>query len=311
MQNPHSLKFSLNRLMKKVKMSFFASFQINASMTIETALILPFILFFILGFYHFILIINLQTEIQSVLDETARDIARYTYIYEELINLSPSQEEQIKEEMELEVKDVLMQGFSSMYALSRIKKELGEKWLDNSCIKGGSKGIHVLGENLLQKDDMVDIIVQYVVEIPYLPSDIFSFSCLQRTKIRAWTGFKKEQKEEEKEEEIVFITETGTVFHRNKYCTYLNPSIKEIKQYNLETIRNNGGAIYYPCERCLNGKEPIEILPSEKSLSFYITGNGNRYHITAECSSLKRTIIEIPFSKVQEKKPCSKCGEAS
>ena len=42
-------------------------------MTVETALVLPFIIFLILGFYHFILIVNLQMEIQSVLDETARD----------------------------------------------------------------------------------------------------------------------------------------------------------------------------------------------------------------------------------------------
>lgn len=305
-QNQHILKFSLNKLIEKVRTSFFASFFMDAAMTVETALVLPFIIFLILGFYHFILIVNLQMEIQSVLDETARDIARYTYIYEEMINLSPKQGKELEGKIEPELKDLLMNGFSSVYALRKIKGELGEEWLDSSCIKGGSKGIRILKENLLEKDDMVDIVLQYFVDIPYLPGEIFSFSCLQRSRIRAWTGLRKEKEDEEEQEKIVFITETGTVFHRSKYCTYLNPAIKEIKKYSLETIRNNGGEIYYPCKRCLEGSEPIE-----EGLSLYITGNGDRYHVTLKCSSLKRTIIEVPLSEVEERRPCSKCGGGS
>ena len=50
--------------------------------------------------------------------------------------------------------------------------------------------------------------------------------------------------------ERVYITAQGTVYHKSRQCTYLNPSIRQITQEQLDTARNCSGGKYYLCERC-------------------------------------------------------------
>jgi len=97
---------------------------------------------------------------------------------------------------------------------------------------------------------------------------------------------------------IAFITKNGTVYHRNRNCTYLNPSVKAVFYEDLKEKRNENGAIYYACEKCGNGKKTV----------VYITEQGTKYHTSLECSGLKRTIYSILLSEVGGRLPCSKCG---
>ena len=99
--------------------------------------------------------------------------------------------------------------------------------------------------------------------------------------------------------ERVYITAQGTVYHKSRQCTYLNPSIRQITQEQLDTARNSSGAKYYLCERC--GKR--------SGSGIYITDYGEKYHYDKNCSGLKRSIFSVPLSEVQDKGACSKCAE--
>ena len=100
-------------------------------------------------------------------------------------------------------------------------------------------------------------------------------------------------------ERMVYITASGTVFHRSMDCRYLNVSVTSISSSQLKTKKNQYRQSYEPCEICAGGY-PAGIV--------YITSKGNRYHNNPDCSGLKRTIRMVRESQAGGLRPCSRCG---
>jgi len=113
-----------------------------------------------------------------------------------------------------------------------------------------------------------------------------------------WTGFDLNLTDERDGEEYVFVTETGSVYHRSRNCTHLKLSITSAPLSTVSELRNGSGGKYYPCERCGTNMGGM----------VYLTTEGNRYHGTIECSGLRRNIRTIPLSEAIGYRPCSRCG---
>lgn len=120
--------------------------------------------------------------------------------------------------------------------------------------------------------------------------------------VHAWTGAdeKENSGKENQQEEMVYVTESGTVYHRKMGCRYLKVSIQQVAGSWISSMRNNYGEKYAPCESCSRGQSP--------SGSVYITSTGNRYHNQETCSGLKRTIKLVKLSEVGNMHACSSCG---
>lgn len=116
----------------------------------------------------------------------------------------------------------------------------------------------------------------------------------------SWIGYTggSFSKEEGEKEEYVYITETGSKYHRLQDCTYLEVTIKGAKGWEIDDLRNHSKEKYYACESCKPVKEGL----------IYITDWGNRYHGKSDCKALKRTVFVIPLSKAGDRSACSKCG---
>lgn len=101
-------------------------------------------------------------------------------------------------------------------------------------------------------------------------------------------------------QEYVFVTLSGTKYHRNADCIYLRVRPEAVNYDELSGLRNNNGHKYYPCERC----HPIS------TGVVLITPEGTVYHSKADCPSLKRTLRVISLSEAVENGylPCSGCG---
>ena len=284
------------------KLRAFCPASCEGGFTVEAAFVLPVILFTFCAFLYFLVILNTQVILYEELSENARDMARYAFAYEEILNMTPAEEKELKDNMEPELTDVLFHGFSSAYILERIKQSVGTQWLDESCIQGGATGLSMLSDSLLDNNEMVDMVLRYRVNIPYLPGEVFDFLCVQRVRIRAFTGFMPSDSNGgvgQEMEQRVYVTETGTVYHTNKYCTHLNLSIKAVDVANIITLRNNNGGKYYACELCGGTPENADIV--------YLTRHGDRYHGNTNCQGLKRTWTEIPLSEVGERGLCTRC----
>ena len=121
-------------------------------------------------------------------------------------------------------------------------------------------------------------------------------------KVHAWTGILYEDgKNLVESQPMVYVTESGTVYHRNLSCSYLNVSMQQISGSAVKSMKNAYGEKYQACELCSRGQEPAGVV--------YITKKSNRFHNQESCSGLKRSIRMVKESEVSGKMgACGRCG---
>lgn len=265
-----------------IRTFFFAS--LRASLTLETAIVLPVFLFCMTAVLQYGNVMEQATRFSGALADTGKHMAVAAYVTKYGGDLESAGEFAIG-------------ALSTAYAQNKVLKTAG----DTSAVKNEN----LLLSSFLQKDEMIDLALTYQIKTPIvsvkLPGTIF----LQRMKVRAWTGRKlsgdgsDENGEKEASTEYVYVTATGSVYHEDPECTHLKLSIKPVNKEALETIRNNSGAIYHECEKCKDAQGDI----------VYITKDGTRYHNSLSCSGLKRTVKQVSKEEVGELRACSKCGK--
>ncbi len=131
------------------------------------------------------------------------------------------------------------------------------------------------------------------------PTGIVANGCV----MHKWIGYELEGNTVgglEKREETVYITQSGTVYHRQRECRYLNPSIRILGEKEAQTIQNHAGGRYTACSIC----------KKSSGGAVYVTDFGSRYHSTVSCGGLKRTISSVPLweAVAQGRHSCLTCG---
>ncbi len=246
---------------------------LKASLTVETAFVLPFFLFAFLQLLSLLDIFRFHAQLEAVLHQTAREMAVYAHAKEEVTSLS------------------------GVYVRSRILAQIGTG--TDYPIKNGSAGISLTDSRIPDKDC---IVLTAVYETRPLFDDL-GFSSFQATAncvVRAFTGYDAESalKEREADEEIVYITEKGKVYHRDYHCSSLSVSLSCVEKKQVGAMRNYDGERYLACPYCGKRTEG----------NVYITGYGNRYHSTILCHELKRSVMAVPISRVGGRRACARCG---
>ncbi|MDE6386572.1 MAG: hypothetical protein K2L82_02055 [Lachnospiraceae bacterium] len=279
---------------KSIKRASFISFRQligqsrKGSMTLEAAFVLPFFLFAVINILFAVNIIGTQSRINAALHQTGNKMAFAGYVYERTAgNVLPD--------------SLASVAMTSIYARGQVLEYVGTDYLNQSCIVGGLGGISFAGSSVMEKGDMIDIVVSYRVK-PFAGIMGFKgFAMTQRYYGRAWTGYDVTQyvSDSNQEDPMVYITETGTVYHSNRNCTYLNPSVESVAAEAVGDMRNQSGAKFYSCEVCSGYRGVGQV---------YITRYGGSYHSQINCSKLKRTIYTVPLSQVGGRGRCSKCG---
>ena len=118
--------------------------------------------------------------------------------------------------------------------------------------------------------------------------------------VKPWTGYDVVGGKNRNEEDIlVYMTQYGSVYHKDRGCSHLSLSIQGIDLLGLEYSTNEEGRSYAPCEYC--GKNDFVTL-------VYITNYGDKYHTTIKCRGLRRYVKSLPLSQVEGVPACQKCG---
>ncbi len=267
----------------------------RASMTLEAAIALPIFLFFMLEIMSFMDMIGLQSRLNAALRETGNEMAFSGYVYDKISDTILA---------DIDLPDVITSvAMTQLYAKNRVLAYVGSDYLDASSIKGGSSGLSFSG-SIMEDDDIIEIQVHYKLQSPFsiFGIEFSSFNVAQCYYGRAWTGYAVEDavSDTTAEDPMVYITETGTVYHTNKNCTYLNPSVKTIAESDIESSRNQSGSKYTACSICGG---------NISSGNVYVTNYGTSYHTSLTCSGLKRTIYTVALSEVGGRSLCSKCQQ--
>lgn len=255
-------------------------------MTLEATLVIPLFLFAVLNLYAAINYIGLHVRMTCAMEETGLQLAKEAYAYQKIA--------QGEEALTGEVADTIL---SVTYVKELTLSEAGRTFIDRVGIEGESSGVS-FAQSDVTNGMYIDLHAIYKTRALFVPG-FSGFQMANRAYLKAWTGYDIPENSEEtsQDETLVYITETGTVYHLTRECTYLKLSIRQIVETELVTRRNQSGEKYTACELCGGGSGLI-----------YVTEEGNRYHKDVTCSGLKRTVKAIPLSEVGDRPPCSRCG---
>ncbi len=295
---------------KRVLLPFPPKSETDGSMTVEAAMVVPVFLFFIMNVLFIFDMIRLQSNMLAALHETGTQISEYAYYYRyglsDILNIQAGDDTYQGETgadfgiAEAAASFVL----SETYVKEKVTDHLGAGYLDKTCLSGGADSISYAQSQILAGGDNVDLIADYRVRPFIRIPGVDDFSMQNRFYSHAWVGYDigaepEDHDKEDDDDPTVYYTASGTVYHCDRGCTYLNPSIRTVNASELDSLRNKGGAKYYPCESCH---------PSSTG-TVLITSEGNRYHSSSTCPGIKRTVYEAKLSEVKGKMPaCSKCG---
>jgi len=242
----------------------------KAGITIEAAFAVPFFFFAVISLIYLFEIMSIQTSVRSGLTYAGKIVMEDSY---PLAMINPGEIEE--------------------YMVNAI----GAERLERSIISGGSTGIDCSESYMSVRTGIGTLVAEYKL---WIPVPFFHTEGIERKdslRVKAWTGYEKEYLGSAKEE-IVYVTETGVVYHKDYHCTYLELSIQMVSKDSIDSLRNVDGGKYYACRIC-GGRNSGQV---------YITSSGDKYHGSLSCSGLKRTVYAIPVSEAVGKGACVRCG---
>lgn len=243
----------------------------KGSLTVEAALTIPLFLYAVLCLVYLLEIravrFSVQAAAQSAAEAAAEDIA-------------------------------LVPVLNPLKLQSDIVNLIGSERLERSVVDGGGGGIRCWTSYYSQDSGEIHINVVYTVRLPF--PQYMNLGAKQKISfiVKAWTGYEKPGLEEE-DDQIVYVTDTGGVYHTDYQCTYLQLSIHFVSSSSLSGLRNLSGGLYHACDKCVHG---------EAMAGIYITDTGTKYHNSLNCSGLKRSIRAVKKSEVAGMGECGRCG---
>lgn len=237
------------------------------SITLETALAAPIFFFGILCFILLFEIMATRTVLKAALHTAGKEIAGEAGIY------------------------------GSTYAVlltdrleNKMVEAVGEKRLTNSLIADGREGLDCSASGCYGITTIMELSVKYRIRLPVPMFSLTLPEQEERIRIKGWSGYEGNGFISG-DDEIVYITETGLVYHKDPECTHLDLSIRAVE-------KEMGISAYDPCRHC-RGKPLGEMV--------YITDTGDCYHTSLACSGLKRSVYAVKKSEVYGRGGCSRC----
>lgn len=265
----------------RVPYHFLWKRRFRASLTVETALVLPIFMFAMLSIMSFCRVIEYSDTVAAALHQSARAMAQYAYIAEAGVSDS--------------VETGLAPGgvaISVAYASGQVNNRLRSKGFYDGSIS--------YLRSAAMKNNIIDLIATEDVPILYDFLGMKTIRVTDRARVHAFTGYDNTGTEDiDTEEEIVYVTTSGSVYHRSRNCSHLKVTPTAISCAQLGDARSSQGAKYYPCEYCAKRSE---------CTVYYVTEYGDRFHTIATCQALKRDVTAVPLSQVSGKNACKTCG---
>lgn len=244
--------------------------RMEASYLAETAVALPFFAGFLTALLFFFQILCVQQEVGGALLFAGRELSA------------------------LECDAGGTPGAGIIQAKTLFLKNLKKDSSAESFVKGGRLGISLARSEF--SGHYICLKAEYRMQIPFGLFGRREIRMEQRLTCRKWTG-----KSLEEDDEIVYVAKSGSVYHRKRECSYLNPSVERTDGSGVSKLRNASGGKYYPCAKCIKGKKL-------SSGTVYITRYGNRYHGKRNCSEITRQARAVRLAEVKDRKACGKCG---
>ena len=262
-----TLVFVSNNLQYKRETSFCTYHR--ASMSVEAAVVIPLVMGFFVSILFFFRVLFVQEAVEEALVYAGRMVAVESSLTED-------------------------GGALFLSAETLVKSKLSEEEDVEKYVLGGVIGVSLLESEVYGKEILLT--ASYIVKFPIA---FWQQSGILLTSQNSFVKWKGDVYTGVQQEEWVYITETGTVYHKNTSCRSLDLNINEGLLRNVSSYRGVEGQRYTACNKCMKETEPDQTI--------YFTDYGTLYHGSLACSALKRTIHKILLSEVGERRACSFC----
>lgn len=290
------LDYPENFFIKEISADTFWNRKMLAGMTVEASILLPLCLFFFLNLGSAIEMIRLHGNLQMALWETGNRLAVYGALLEE-----GQREYEAQETQETMWSNLAGTAFSYLFVKNQIVEYLGEEYLNHSPLRNGTDSLQFWECDLKNERDEMELVMTYGVKSWTDFIGIRSFRMANCYYGHLWTGYDILGGTDATEDMLttVYVTETGEVYHKDRNCTHLQISVREIPQEAVGQYRNEKGGRYAECEKCKG---------TFAGGSLYITREGDCFHYNRDCPGIKRTVYAILLREAGEYRPCSRCG---
>ena len=195
----------------------------NASITVEAVICIPFFFYAALCLIWMLEIRTIQSVIRCGMQETGKKLAESAYESDILIS---SQMENM------------------------LVTAIGGEKLDRSIVVQGARGLSCAKSYSIPGIGIYELTVEYQMKLPFPFFRTGLMKYKEKMRIKGWTGYAKELFDDNGSQQMVYITETGLVYHLNYNCSYLEPSVRSVSGEALESLRNKDGEKYRKCPLC-------------------------------------------------------------
>ena len=239
--------------------------KMRASLTIEAALAMTLFMFTVLSLLGFFFVIRTEIQVQTALEQTGNQLA------------------------------ALPETASIVTATVVFQEKLLENKVDDSLIDGGQLGISLADSTVMGHEAVIDLVAVYRMELPFLPDNTAVLQIVQRSRKQA---FGDAQFLTAEEEDYVYITPKGEVYHGSMYCTYIRPVTEKVSLTEAKARKNQDGESYGECSFCCTDKAVLKV---------WITQWGDCYHQSEYCRGIWHDVQRVPITEVSDRRACSKC----
>ena len=274
-----------------------SAFHQEGSYSIEAALTVPVFLIALLSFLIFFPAGIAEARLKSSMEHVGSRLASYYFAVEELEDSEANGGDPglLESALSQAVGSVIWSPVAETLVKGMVLQELGETWAGETLVRDGPRGISFFGSRYDKAEESIVLVASYRLKTPFSGILDLSLPVSVRTAHRVWSG--KEMEGGLGEEETVYVTRTGKVYHDSLNCSHLKLSIRDVPVSLVDKLRNEDRAKYYPCELC----------GDRSGQTVFITNYGNRYHYSRNCSGIRRDIRSIPISQVGDRGLCSRC----
>ncbi len=281
---------------KKRRRALFLTSFIKGLLTLEASIELPFFLICMVVVLHYSNVLTASVEFSDGLCQTAEEMALIAY----------------KDEYS-DANGLIRGAISDAYARSQV--------IDRAEHKDAVKNATFLNSSYMKEGDKIRLVLSYQVKNPFPSIPVPHTFFIQKAVIRGWTGrsgispYANSSWEENEENQYVYVTDWGTVYHTDPDCTHLKLIIQEVSRNELIHARNASGGKYHACEHCAyhygqshqHGYPAHEHIGSGSSDTFYICPFGDSFHCSLDCPGLKRSVNKVKLRDCEGLCECADC----
>lgn len=267
---------------------------LQASLTLETALVLPLLIFASVCLILPAKIMMTERKLQAGLEAAGEELSQYAYLLDsvEQGNLAgiPGAGEAAK-------------AFSKnagtiaapLYARSRALAY---------CDTGNVSHVSMLASSVREDGETLDLVMEYDISFPFPVLGLSSLHRMVRSRRRCWIGregrYGEGMENADEDEQIVYVGKNSTRYHPDRNCHYLSNKLTAVSWESVADKRNTDGSKYYPCSACAKG--------AGKGSTVYIMPSGGKYHALQDCKAIMAYVRAVKLKEVKHLGACSYCG---